>query len=72
MAGHMKKKRCNHIKDEWMPVPEGYNKKDFQKREKGGLEPFLETRIRDFISYFLATNIPDNEALFVIEKTIRR
>lgn len=64
----MKKKRCNHIRDDYMPVPAGYSKKDFQKQSKGGLDPYTETRIRDFVSYFCATNIPDNEALFLIEK----
>lgn len=68
MAGHMKKKRCNHIKDDYMPVPQGYTKKDFQKQQSGGISPFDQTRIKDFISYFCATNIPDNEALFLIQK----
>jgi hypothetical protein len=68
MAGHMKKKRCNHIRDDYMPVPEGYSKKDFQKQQRGGLDTFTQTRIKDFISYFCATNIPDNEALFLIQK----
>jgi hypothetical protein len=68
MAGHMKKKRCNHVKDEWMPVPEGYSRKDFLKKHKGGVDEFTRTRIKDFISYFCATNIPDNEAMFLIQK----
>jgi hypothetical protein len=29
MAGHRKKKRSNHIKDDYMPVPAGYSKKGF-------------------------------------------
>lgn len=68
MAGHMKKKRCNHIKDDYMPVPEGYSRKDFLKQQKGGIDAFTQTRIKDFVSYFCATNIPDNEALFLIQK----
>lgn len=64
----MKKKRCNHIKDEYMPIPEGYSKKDFQKTQRGGIDAFTQTRIKDFISYFCATNIPDNEAIFLIQK----
>lgn len=51
-----------------MPVPEGYNKKDFQKVQSGGADPFTMTRIKDFCSMFLAHNVPDHEALFVIDK----
>lgn len=64
----MKKKRCNHIKDDYMPVPEGYSRKDFLKKQSGGIDAFTQTRVKDFISYFCATNIPDNEALFLIQK----
>jgi hypothetical protein len=48
-----------------MPVPEGFTKADFKGKNA---DPIRDLRIKDFISYFLATNIPDHEGIFIIKK----